>query len=144
MEIIQEIWEDYKKLIVVGVIIALIIGMIIFSAIYDPIKISFTGDDADVIATMKNQIKIGAVAEKKSGKKFDIDWQVSDGSLNANKGNDVVWELPKKEGTYTITVTSNGKTKSKNITLLENQLGELSLQNNDNIEYIDKDDFSFS
>lgn len=146
MEIIQEIWEDYKKiiLIVVGVIVALIIGMLTFSALYDPIKISFTGDDADVIATMQNEIKIGAVAEKKSGKKFDIDWQVSDGSLNANKGSDVVWELPKKEGTYTITVTSNKKTKSKNITLLENQLGELSLQNNDNIEYIDIDDDGLS
>ena len=35
MDVLQEIWEDYKKiiLIVLGVIIAFIIGMIVFSAV---------------------------------------------------------------------------------------------------------------
>ena len=48
MDILKEIWEDYKKiiLIILGAIFALIIVLIVFSIIIDPVKISFTGDDA--------------------------------------------------------------------------------------------------
>ena len=76
MDVLQEIWEDYKKiiLIVLGVIIAFIIGMIVFSAVYNPIKIEFIGDDADIIATMSNEIKLGAEATNKSGETFDLNW----------------------------------------------------------------------
>ena len=141
MDVLQEIWEDYKKiiLIVLGVIIAFIIGMTVFSIVYNPIKIEFIGDDADIIATMSNEIKLGAEATNKSGEKFDLNWQVSAGTLNSTKGSEIVWELPKEEGTYTIAVQAGDKVKKKNITLLTNKLGELTLANNDNIDYIDND-----
>lgn len=146
MEIIQEIWDDYKKiiLIIVGCIAALIIGLVIFSAVYNPIKISFTGDDSGIIATMSNEIKIGAQAKNKSEDKFELNWQVSAGSLNTTKGSEVIWELPKEEGTYTIKVTAGNKVKAKNVTVLTNKLGDLTLQSNENIKYIDSDEDGLS
>lgn len=146
MDILQEIWEDYKKiiLIVLGVIAIIIIGLMIFSAVYDPIKITFTGDDSGIIATMSHEIKLGAEATNKAGDKFELSWKVSAGTLNSNTGSEVTWELPKEEGTYTIAVQAGDKTKTKNITILENKLGELTLQNNDKIEYIDNDDDGLS
>lgn len=146
MEIIQEIWDDYKKiiLIIVGCIAVLIIGLVIFSAVYNPIKISFTGDDSGIIATMSNEIKIGAQAKNKSGDQFELDWQVSAGSLNTTKGSEVIWELPKEEGTYTIKVTAGNKVKAKNVTVLTNKLGDLTLQSNENIKYIDSDEDGLS
>ena len=41
MDILKEIWEDYKKiiLIILGAIFALIIVLIVFSIIIDPVKI---------------------------------------------------------------------------------------------------------
>lgn len=44
-------------IILLAVCAALIIGLAIFSAVYNPIKISFTGDDSGIIATMSNEIK---------------------------------------------------------------------------------------
>ena len=67
MDIIQDIWEDYKKpiIIVLAVILVFIIGMITFYTVYNPIKITFTGDDAEIIATMRDliqkQISVAAV-----------------------------------------------------------------------------------
>lgn len=142
MDIIQEIWEDYKKpiIIVLAVILAFIVGLIIFSAVYNPIKITFTGEDAEIIATMSNEIKLGAKATNKSGEEFEIEWEVSDGTLSSTKANDVIWELPKEEGTYTISVKAGEKVvKTKNITVITNQIGNWSLDNNEKIEYIDND-----
>lgn len=141
MDIIQEIWEDYKKpiIIVLAIILAFVIGAIIFSAVYNPIKITFTGDDAEMIATMSKEIKLGAKAADKSGKEYEIEWEVSDGTLSSTKTSEVIWELPKESGTYTITVKAGDKIRSKNITLITNQIGSWSLDSNDNIEYIDSD-----
>lgn len=141
MDIIQDIWEDYKKpiIIVLAVILAFVIGMIIFSTVYNPIKITFTGDDAEIIATMSNEIKLGATATDKSGKEFEIEWEVSEGTLSSTKTSEVVWELPKENGTYTISVKAGDKIRSKNITLITNQIGSWSLDNNENVEYIDSD-----
>lgn len=146
MDILKEIWEDYKKiiLIILGVIAVFIIGMIIFSVVYDPIKISFIGEDSEIIATMSNEIKLGAEAKNKSGATFELNWQVSAGTLSSTKGSEVVWELPKEEGTYTIAVQAGDKVKKKSVTLLTNKLGELTLKNNDNITYIDSDDDGLS
>lgn len=146
MEVLQDIWEDYKKiiLIILGVIIAIIIGITIFFAIYDPIKISFTGEDSQIIATMSNEIKIGANATNKANDKFELKWEVSAGTLSNSVGSEVLWELPNEEGTYTIFVKAGDKTVSKNITLLENKLGEITLESNDKIEYIDKDEDGLS
>ena len=141
MDIIQDIWEDYKKpiMIILAVILVFIVGLIIFSAVYNPIKITFTGEDAEVIATMSNEIKLGAKATNKSGEEFEVEWEVSDGTLSSTKANDIIWELPKKEGTYTISVKAGDKIISKNITVITNQIGSWSLDNNENIEYIDSD-----
>ena len=142
MDIIQDIWEDYKKpiMIILAVILVFIVGLIIFSAVYNPIKITFTGEDAEVIATMSNEIKLGAKATNKSGEEFEVEWEVSDGTLSSTKANDIIWELPKKEGTYTISVKAGEKiVKNKNITVITNQIGNWSLDNNENIEYIDND-----
>ena len=88
MDILKEIWEDYKKiiLIILGAIFALIIVLIVFSIIIDPVKISFTGDDATTIATMSDQIKLGAVAKNKANDQFELNWQVSAGNLSTTKG----------------------------------------------------------
>lgn len=146
MDIIKEIWEDYKKIIIIilGAIIAIILGVIIFSIVYNPINISFTGDDSGIIATMSNEIRLGAKATDKKGNEFDIQWQVSAGSLNSSKGAEIIWELPKEEGTYTISAKAGNKLKNKNITVLKNKLGELTLKNNDSIEYIDSDNDGLS
>lgn len=146
MDILQEIWEDYKKiiLIVLGVIIAFIIGMIVFSIVYNPIKIEFIGEDSEIIATMSNELKLGAEASNKSGDTFELNWQVSAGTLSSTKGSEIVWELPKEEGTYTIAVQAGDKVKKKSVTLLTNKLSELTLENNDNISYIDSDDDGLS
>lgn len=146
MDVIKEIWEDYRNVIVIilACLAVLIVGLIVFSVIYDPIKIAFTGDDSSIIATMSNEIKIGAQASNKAGDKFELNWKVSAGTLSTTKGSEVVWELPNEPGTYTLTVQAGNKTKTKNITILTNMLGELTLANNDNIEYIDNDEDGLS
>ena len=125
MDIIQDIWEDYKKpiMIILAVILVFIVGLIIFSAVYNPIKITFTGEDAEVIATMSNEIKLGAKATNKSGEEFEVEWEVSDGTLSSTKANDIIWELPKKEGTYTISVKAGEKiVKNKTLKISYNKL----------------------
>ena len=56
MDIIQDIWEDYKKpiIIVLAVILVFIIGMITFYTVYNPIKITFTGEQQLQINRVKN------------------------------------------------------------------------------------------
>ena len=146
MDIVQEIWENYKKtiIIVLVAIISFFLVVKIFLAIYNPVRITFTGDDSDIIATMSNEVRLGAKATNKSGDKFEIEWSVSDGSLSSTSASEVVWELPKSEGTYTISVKSGDKTISKNITVITNQIGNWSLKSNDNVEYIDSDDDGLS
>lgn len=141
MDVLQEIWEDYKKIIIiVGIsIFAVIIIAIICSTLYNPVKISFTGDDAGVIAMESSELKLGATASNKKGESFELNWQVSAGTLNTTKGGEVTWQLPKDAGTYTIAVKAGDKSKVKNVTILENQLGDISLQSKDNINYIDSD-----
>lgn len=141
MGVLEEIWDDYKNIIIIVgiVIIVLIIGFATFSIVYDPIKISFTGDDAKVVATMSNELKIGAVATNKKNKEFDISWQTSAGTLNTDKGSEVTWELPEQEGTYSIVAKAGDKTKTKNVTIIKNQLGDLSLSNNEDVKLIDND-----
>ena len=136
MDILKEIWEDYKKiiLIILGAIFALIIVLIVFSIIIDPVKISFTGDDATTIATMSDQIKLGAVAKNKANDQFELNWQVSAGNLSK-----VVWQLPSEDGTYTISVSAGNKVKNKTVTVISNKLEEMSLKDNSNISYIDSD-----
>lgn len=141
MDILKEIWEDYKKiiLIILGAIFALIIVLIVFSIIIDPVKISFTGDDATTIATMSDQIKLGAVAKNKANDQFELNWQVSAGNLSTTKGSEVVWQLPSEDGTYTISVSAGNKVKNKTVTVISNKLEEMSLKDNSNISYIDSD-----
>lgn len=141
MDILKEIWEDYKKiiLIILGAIFALIIVLIVFSIIIDPVKISFTGDDAKTIATMSDQIKLGAVAKNKANDQFELNWQVSAGNLSTTKGSEVVWQLPSEDGTYTISVSAGNKVKNKTVTVISNKLEEMSLKDNSNISYIDSD-----
>lgn len=141
MDILKEIWEDYKKiiLIILGAIFALIIVLIVFSIIIDPVKISFTGDDAKTIATMSDQIKLGAVAKNKANDQFELNWQVSAGNLSTTKGSEVVWQLPSEDGTYTISVSAGNKVKNKAVTVISNKLEEMSLKDNSNISYIDSD-----
>lgn len=141
MDILKEIWEDYKKiiLIILGAIFALIIVLIVFSIIIDPVKISFTGDDATTIATMSDHIKLGAVAKNKANDQFELNWQVSAGNLNTTKGSEVVWQLPSEDGTYTISVSAGNKVKNKTVTVISNKLEEMSLKDNSNISYIDSD-----
>lgn len=146
MDTLKEIWDDYKKIIIIilSVIAVLVISLIVISVLYNPIKISFTGEGSSIIATMSNEIKIGAVATNKSGEKFDLSWEVSAGTLNTKVGSEVIWELPKEEGTYTIIVNAGDKSLSRNITILENRLGKISLEDNKNIDYIDIDEDGLS
>ncbi len=137
IDLFKDIYNEHKK-VIIGMVIAalvLVIGVNVFKAVYNPITISW-GENS-VIATKEKIIVLDATATDKYGKAYDIEWEVSDGQINTNFGNEIKWSLPDNPGVYTVTVKCEDKIKSKNITVLDN---ELSLQLHETLKYDENND----
>ncbi|MEG2645976.1 MAG: VWA domain-containing protein [Clostridia bacterium] len=99
--------------------------------------ITLQGEDALLSATEPTKLIYGAIAKDKKGKELEITWSVNGGNLSSEKGKQTEWNLPQKEGTYTISAKANGKELSKKVTVIGNVLStsfnskENKIENND-------------
>ncbi|MEG0872871.1 MAG: vWA domain-containing protein [Clostridia bacterium] len=133
---------DEHRGVFIGVIIflvLLIIGLIIFSIMYNPVKIVWENDDAKVIATRPTRLDIKAYATDKKKNKYDVKWEVNGGALNKDDGTEISWQLPEDEGTYSLIAHVGDKKIVKNVTVIKNELVNYLIQNQEKVTSKDTD-----
>lgn len=126
-DILEDFYYDHQRGIVatIIVIVGLIVAYIVYLMLYNPIKIRFEGEDTQIVATtMSTKLEYNAVAYDKNTEGYPLTWEVSGGTLNKNNGTQVVWELPKNAGSYTITAKSGESQSARTVTVIENILSD--------------------
>lgn len=123
--------DDHRKSLIIISIVAIVvlIGLIIFFILFQPVKITIANVDQElgnIIGTKTRTLELRAIAQKNNEViQSNFEWEVSAGSLDYNEDGTVKWELPTDEGTYSITAKNSEATGTKYVTVLGNELSNL-------------------
>ena len=112
-----------KQLAIVGsCCFALILGLVLFNNLYDFTKISWDKEtgDINVTHTEPTTLTLNVLAYDKEERQItDIKFETNDGNIVAD-GTTVKWELPKKEGRYSIAaIAPSGKKITKEVKVIK-------------------------
>lgn len=140
-ENLLDFFDAHKTMIAIFfiTIIAIIILLIVGAVLYNPIKLTFEGEDSKVIATMPTKLNINGSAIDKNGKKYEIKWSSKGGNVTKDLNGGVIWELPEEEGTYNLIATAGEKKFVKKVSVLKNELTNTIKNENNNFEFPDSD-----
>ena len=112
-----------KKLaIVTSCIVVVVVGVTLFYQFYDFTKLKWDSEykDYNIHYTSGGEIALRVIAlDKESNDISDIEFFVDGGEV-ISEGNEVIWNLPTKEGKYVIKAKApSGKTISKEVSVVD-------------------------
>lgn len=139
MEQVKEFIVKYKKwAIIIGIIIIVaIIAAVLLGTSKNPIAVQITSRLPSAIKSESIEVEGQATDEK--GKKYEVQWKVSGGTLNNTKGAKVRWVFPKEEGTYKIMAYVGDNKIVKSVTVLGNATTEYLTYEAQGVKNIDAD-----